>query len=338
MRVDGWMVNAPGEPMVLTTRDEVVGSGEALIEVAGSGVCHTDLGFYYDGIPTRHPYPLTLGHEVSGRVVAAGIGCEAWEGRGVVVPAVIPCGRCPACATGRGAVCPEQIFPGNDVHGGFASHLKVPVTGLCEVPDLTDAHHNPHDLDLASLSVIADAVTTPYQAIERSGLGNGDLAIFVGAGGVGGFGVQIAATRAASVIAIDVDAGRLELVNEHGADLVLNSAELDFRELRKEIRHFAAEREIPTWRQRIFETSGTAAGQTTAFGLLEHGGYLSVVGFTKDKVNVRLSNLMAFHATVEGNWGCLPEHYPAVLALVLSGQVQLEPFVERRFMSSINQT
>ena len=260
MRVDGWMVNAPGEPMVLTTRDEVVGSGEALIEVAGSGVCHTDLGFYYDGIPTRHPYPLTLGHEVSGRVVAAGIGCEAWEGRGVVVPAVIPCGRCPACATGRGAVCPEQIFPGNDVHGGFASHLKVPVTGLCEVPDLTDAHHNPHDLDLASLSVIADAVTTPYQAIERSGLGNGDLAIFVGAGGVGGFGVQIAATRAASVIAIDVDAGRLELVNEHGADLVLNSAELDFRELRKEIRHFAAEREIPTWRQRIFETSGTSDG------------------------------------------------------------------------------
>ena len=72
--------------------------------------------------------------------------------------------------------------------------------------------------------------------------------------------------------------------------------------------------------------------------MLEHGGYLSVVGFTKDKVNVRLSNLMAFHATVEGNWGCLPEHYPAVLALVLSGQVQLEPFVERRFMSSINQT
>ena len=40
--------------------------GEALVEVAGCGVCHTDLGFYYDGVPTRHPFPLTLGHEVSG--------------------------------------------------------------------------------------------------------------------------------------------------------------------------------------------------------------------------------------------------------------------------------
>ena len=101
-----------------------------------------------------------------------------------------------------------------------------------------------HDLDLASLSVIADAVTTPYQAIERSGLGEGDLAIFVGAGGVGGFGVQIAAARAASVVAIDVDSQRLELVAAHGADLVLDSAALDFRELRRQIRSFAAEREI----------------------------------------------------------------------------------------------
>ena len=58
---------------------------------------------------------------------------------------------------------------------------------------------------------------------------------------------------------------------------------------------------MPTWRRRIFETSGVAAGQLTAFGLLEHGGYLSMVGFTPEKVKVRLSNVMAFDARVEGN-------------------------------------
>ncbi|HEX7421462.1 MAG TPA: alcohol dehydrogenase catalytic domain-containing protein, partial [Thermoanaerobaculia bacterium] len=48
------------------------GSGDVVVEVAGCGLCHTDIGFAYDGVPTRHPLPLVLGHEISGRVVDAG--------------------------------------------------------------------------------------------------------------------------------------------------------------------------------------------------------------------------------------------------------------------------
>ncbi|MBS3780909.1 MAG: alcohol dehydrogenase catalytic domain-containing protein, partial [Desulfovermiculus sp.] len=43
--------------------------GEVLVEVAGCGVCHTDLGYFYDGVPTVNNPPLTLGHEISGTVV-----------------------------------------------------------------------------------------------------------------------------------------------------------------------------------------------------------------------------------------------------------------------------
>ena len=63
-----------------------------------------------------------------------------------------------------------------------------------------------------------------------------------------------------------------------------------------------------------------------------------MVGFTPHKVEVRLSNLMAFDAKVEGNWGCLPEHYPAALQMVLDGKVQLLPFVEYRPLAAINET
>jgi 6-hydroxycyclohex-1-ene-1-carbonyl-CoA dehydrogenase len=56
-----------------------------------------------------------------------------------------------------------------------------------------------------------------------------------------------------------------------------------------------------------------------------------------DKVEVRLSNLMAFHARALGNWGCPPELYPAALELVLSGKVKVAPFVERRPLAEINQ-
>lgn len=338
MQVQAWTVHEPGKDMVLEQREERPAPGEVLVRVAGCGVCHTDLGYHYDGVLPRHPFPLTLGHEVSGTVVEAGAGAEPWMGRDVVVPAVIPCNECDACRAGHGRICPNQIFPGSDLHGGFATHLRIPAGGLCRVPDLEDPLANPHGLELWMLSVIADAVSTPYQAIVLSGLGRGDLAVFVGVGGVGGFGVQLAAAAGAYVVAIDPDPHRLERLAAHGASLTLSPAASDSKALRQAVRDLARQQGIPTWRHKIFETSGTAAGQQTAYSLLGPGAYLGVVGFTPARAEFRLSNLMAFDATARGNWGCLPEHYPAVLELVLSGKVALGPFVEQRPLASINQT
>ena len=338
MRVSSWVVTKGGEPMTLAERDETPGEGEVLVEVAGCGVCHTDLGFFYDGVPTRHPLPLTLGHEIAGRVVATGAGAQAWAGKAVVVPAVIPCGTCPACRAGRGGVCPKQVFPGNDVHGGFGSHVRVPARGLCAVPDLADRAKNPAGLALADLSVIADAISTPYQAVVHAGLQAGDLAVFVGAGGVGGFGVQVAAALGAAVVAVDPSKERLELAAAHGASLALEPGPADGKALKAAVRDFAKARGVPTWRWRIFETSGSPQGQATAFSLLAPGAHLGVVGFTPAKVELRLSNLMAFDATARGTWGCLPELYPAVLDLVLSGKVAVTPFLERRPLASVNAT
>jgi len=337
MNVSAWTVHTGGEPMVLEERDEQPGPEEALVEVAGCGVCHTDLGFYYDGVPTRHGFPLTLGHEVSGTVVETGEGAEDWIGKQVVVPAVTPCGKCEACLSGHGRICPKQIFPGSDVHGGFASHLRIPAVGLCPVPDLSNRAVNPHGITLPALSVLADAVSTSYQAIVRSGLASGDLAVFIGAGGLGSFGVQVAAAMGAHVVAIDVSEERLAMVASFGASMTLRADELGFKDLRGAIRGFAKEHGIPTYRQKIFETSGTDAGQTTAFGLVGHGGYLSVVGFTPKKIEIRLSNLMAFDATAEGVWGCLPEHYPPIVDLVLDGKIVLDPFIEYRPLPTINE-
>ena len=337
MKVMSWVVQQAGAPMVLTEREETAGGGEVVVQVAGCGVCHTDLGFYYDGVPTRHPFPLTLGHEISGVVVEAGPGAEGWLGRAVVVPAVIPCGICPACKAGRAAICPKQVFPGCDVHGGFASHVRVPATGLCPVPALDDRARNVAGIDLVALSVVADAVSTPYQAAVRAELGAGDLAVFVGVGGIGGFGVQIAVALGATAVAIDVDEERLAQMTRVGAAEALNAKALDQKALRKAVKACADAHGIPTWRTKIFETSGTPAGQVTAFSLLGHGSRLAVVGFTPKTVEVRLSNLMAFDAVAQGNWGCVPELYPPAVDLVLSGKIALEPFVERRPLASINE-
>jgi 6-hydroxycyclohex-1-ene-1-carbonyl-CoA dehydrogenase len=299
---------------------------QVLVKVSGCGVCHTDIGFWKDGVPTRKGLPLTLGHEVSGVVVDTGSRWKALRDREVIVPAVMPCGECELCRTGRGNICRAQMMPGNDMDGGFAEYLTTPGRGLCVVEDRTG-------YELHELSVIADAVTTPYQAIHRSGLKAGDLAIVVGVGGVGTYCVQIAAAMGAHVVAIDVDNANLEAVAAHGAGLTINSAETDFKTLRKQVRGQAKDWGVADHSWKIFECSGHAGGQETAYGLLTYASTLMVVGFTLDKVPLRLSNAMAFDATIQGTWGCKPELYPDALAMITGKKITLKPFIETHPMS-----
>ncbi len=90
----------------------------------------------------------------------------------------------------------------------------------------------------------------------------------VGAGGVGGFGVQISAALGAHVVAIDVSDDRLTEMAAHSAALTLNSAQAATKSIRKAIRAFCDEHHVPSWRLRIFESSGHPAGQGVAFGVL----------------------------------------------------------------------
>lgn len=329
-----WMMTGRGEPLVQMKIESLSpGPDEVLVEIAGCGVCHTDLGFYYDGVRTKHELPLTLGHEISGRVIDVGANALWWTDRAVIVPAVIPCGRCDVCQRGKGTICPYQKMPGNDIHGGFATHIVVPAHGLCAVDENRLAAAG---IELADLSVIADAVTTPYFAMVQAGVSPGDVVIVNGAGGVGGYAVQIAAALGATVIAIDVNDEKLAAVAEHGAALTLNGRDNNARALKSAIQKFTSERGLRQTEWIVAECSGTRAGQETAFELLVRGSTLAVVGFTMDKIEVRLSNLMALHARALGNWGCPPELYPKVLELVLNGKIKVAPFVEKHPLSEIN--
>ena len=330
-----WMMTRQGEPLIAAEFNPFSPeSDEVVVEIAGCGVCHTDLGYYYDGVRTKHELPLTLGHEISGRVVATGANTKRWIDQTVIVPAVIPCGKCDVCRRGKSTICPNQKMPGNDIHGGFATHIVVPANGLCAVDE---AKLKAINIELADVSVIADAVTTPYQAVTQAGVGRGDLVIVNGVGGVGGYAVQIANALGGAVVAIDVNQDKLDAVAQQGALLTLNAKQVSGRELKSAIQSFAKQRALRQTEWIIFECSGTRAGQETAFGLINHGATLCVVGFTMDKVEVRLSNLMAYHARALGNWGCPPELYPAALDLVLTGRVKVAPFVEKHPLDKINQ-
>jgi 6-hydroxycyclohex-1-ene-1-carbonyl-CoA dehydrogenase len=306
--------------------------GEVLVEIAGCGVCHTDLGYFYDGVPTVTKPPLTLGHEISGMVVA---GDDRWIGKEVIVPAVMPCNDCPICDVGRGNRCLNQKMPGNSlgIYGGFSSHIPVPSEDLCVVKDRDD-------FKLAELAVIADAVTTPYQACVRGRLKEGENVVVVGVtGGVGNYVAQMAkAFGAKTVIGIARNPEKLKRALRYGADFVINSTGKDARAIREEFKDICKTNELPhNYGWVIFEVTGSSAGQEIALTLLSFVGRLIWVGFGMQKNAYSLSRLMAFDAEIIGTWGCLPKYYPEVLELVLNETIKIRPFTEIRTMSAIKE-
>ncbi|MGQ9776453.1 MAG: 6-hydroxycyclohex-1-ene-1-carbonyl-CoA dehydrogenase [Thermodesulfobacteriota bacterium] len=309
-----------------------LGPEEVLVKVAGCGVCHTDLGYFYDGVPTVQKPPLTLGHEISGTVVA---GDEKWIGKEVIIPAVMPCRKCILCKTGRGNRCLAQKMPGNSlsIYGGFSSHIPVPSIDLCEV-------RNRGDIPLEHLAVVADAVTTPFQAAKRANLQPGDSVIIIGVtGGVGVYMAQTAkALGAKTVIGIARNPEKLQRALKYGADFVISSQDKQIKDIRNEFREICKKNGLESgfgWK--IFEVTGTKAGQDLALELLSFTGKLIVIGFGLARNEYSISRLMAFDAEIIGTWGCLPEYYPIVLDMVLTKKIDIGPFVETRPMSQIAQ-
>ncbi len=304
--------------------------GDVLIEIAGCGVCHTDLGYFYGGVPTVSKPPLTLGHEISGTVVA---GDEKWIGKEVLIPAVMPCRQCYLCKTRRGNRCLSQKMPGNSIgiYGGFSSHIPVPSIDLCEIK-------NRGEMPLAHLAVVADAGTTPFQAAKKAELETGDNVIVIGVGGVGQYMVQVAkGLGAETVIAVDIAEDRLQNILSYGADYVINVTGKTPKDISNEFKGIRKQNDLPAYGWKIFEATGTKPGQELGLNLLSFTGKLVIIGFGMHKVEYSISRLMAFDAEIIGTWGCLPEYYPQVLNMVLSGKIALEPFVQTRPMSTIEE-
>ncbi len=306
-------------------------SNEALVQIAGCGVCHTDLGYFFDGVPTVTKPPLALGHEISGTVVA---GDSRFVGKAVIVPAVMPCNKCDICAAGRGNRCLAQKMPGNSlgIYGGFSNYIPVPSDDLCIVG-------NRGDFQLAELAVIADAVTTPYQACMRAGLEKGANVVVIGVtGGVGSYMAQMAkAFGAKTVVGIARDPEKLQRALQFGADYVINSTNKDETAVRNDFRDLCKTHGLPTYGWIIFEVTGTGPGQAIALNLLSFVGKLIVVGFGLQKNEYSISRLMAFDAEIIGTWGCLPKYYPKVLEMVLNETIKIRPFIETRPMSKIRE-
>jgi alcohol dehydrogenase, propanol-preferring len=190
------------------------GPGEVLLQITGSGVCHSDLHLLHtDGMP----YPMTLGHEGAGRVAALGPGVTGWEiGRHALAYIAWGCGLCRRCAVGADNACERfsrRIVPGPGLGlpGAMADYLLVPARFLVPLGDLDPVDSAP----------LADAGLTPYHAVARALplLTPSATAVVIGVGGLGHLAVQILrAITGSRIVAVDVDPAKLAAAEGYGAD------------------------------------------------------------------------------------------------------------------------
>jgi propanol-preferring alcohol dehydrogenase len=117
------MLNRPGQPLEPAERpDPVPGPGQVFLSVRACGVCRTDLHLL-DGELRAPRYPLIPGHQIVGRVTAAGPGAARYRpGDRVGVPWLgWTCGTCRYCREGLENLCNEARFTGFHLDGGFAT-------------------------------------------------------------------------------------------------------------------------------------------------------------------------------------------------------------------------
>jgi len=183
--------------------------GDVVVSVEACGVCGSDLHFLDGSARTGH-VPITLGHEIAGRVAVSGD--PSWiVGDEVVVLAAVTCGSCVACHNDREMICERLAMTGIDFDGGLAEKVVVPGTALLARPAGVAA-------EVAATAV--DAGATAYHAVTcRARVQTGNAVLIIGAGGLGSYGIQIARARgAAPVIVADSDPAALERARHLHAD------------------------------------------------------------------------------------------------------------------------
>ncbi len=289
---------------------------EILVRVAACGICHTDLHYIDHGVPTFKS-PVILGHEVSGKVEEIGSAVtEFAPGDAVLLPAVLTCGSCRACRTGRENICERMRMLGNHIDGGYAEYVVAPAR---------DCFRLPPEIPLAEACLIGDALTTPYHAVKhRARVRVAERVAVFGCGGIGSGAVQFSALAGAEVIAVDLDNRKLALARELGASGTLNPASVE--RVDKEIKKRTA-----GGVDVAIEAIGKPETLRAAFDSLRPGGRLCVVGFAAEPATLAFSKLMFFELDVIGSLGCRPVDYPEVIELVRRGRVRLAPLVTARY-------
>lgn len=207
------VVTGPREAQVQDVPDPVAAPGQLLVDVERVGICGTDVELYtgemaYIDQGFTH-FPLRLGHEWTGRVVAAGSPeDESWIGKRVTGDTMLGCGHCDYCRSGRHHVCPNRFEVGirDGWDGALAERMLVPSTFAYEIPE---------SVSLTSAALVEPAGNS-LRAVRAAALLPGQKLLILGSGTIGLLAAQFALADGIEVHVGGVREGSLALARSLG--------------------------------------------------------------------------------------------------------------------------
>jgi threonine dehydrogenase-like Zn-dependent dehydrogenase len=208
---------APKKVEIIDIPEPQLGPEDVLVEVSYIGLCGSDLNAYR-GLFSMIEYPRIPGHEVSGTIVATGqnVPGSIKQGAQVMLSPYTNCGICPACRVGRPNCCQFNQTLGLQRDGAMRPLFAVHYADVFASESLS----------LQEL-VLVEPLSVGYHAANRGRVSEVDTVLVIGCGAIG-IGVIAAAERkGATVIATDIDDGKLEVAQKFGAHHPINSTKQD---------------------------------------------------------------------------------------------------------------
>ena len=288
-----------------------VGPEDVLVRVKACGVCGSDVHGYTGETGRRLP-PIIMGHEASGVVERVGADVQGVEpGQRVCFDSTVYCNRCAACQKGEVNRCVRRQVLGvstPDVkrHGAFAEFVVLPHWTIIPMPE---------SLSFTQAALL-EPVAIALHAANRADVQPGDMVFVLGAGPIGLFTLQAAQLRgAAQTIISDLDATRLDLARELGADITINPNETDV---------LAAVREATEGRGADISIEAVGIGATVrqAIAATRAGGCVTLVGNLEQRTEIPLQEVISKELTLTGSYASSGEYRHAV-ELVASGRIDV---------------
>ena len=334
----------PGDWDVTEVEVDPPRSGEVLVEMVATGLCHSDDHYPTGDIPLA-VLPFCGGHEGAAIVRAVGGGVAGLrEGDHIITSFIPACGRCRPCAAGQQNLCDNgaNIATGVQLDGSFRMHADgadvatmatLGTFSQWQVLDQLSCIKVDSDLPLEVVCLLACGVPTGWgSATQAGGVRPGDVVVVMGCGGIGINAVQGAVhAGAVHVIAIDPVPFKREMALKLGA----SAAHPDLDEGMEQVRSLTNGQGAAVAIVAIGVTSGEHVA--AAFGAIRKGGTVVVTGIgkrTEANIPVSLAELTLYQKRIQGTLygsGSPRSMIPQLIDLYRTGQLKLDELVTRRY-------
>ena len=287
-----------------------IGPSDVLIRVAACGICHSD-AHYRAGISRIDSLPLTLGHEVAGRLERVGKKvAHLAPGDRVCVHYLVSCGQCDFCVRGLEQFCPKGQMIGKNRDGGYAEFIKVPARNAFALPD---------EISFEIGAVMMCSSATAFHALNKARLKSGESVAIFGFGGLGFSALQLArALNCGQIYVVEINRTKLAAIEKLGAMAI----DANVEDAAEQIKEATNGKGVDV----SLELIGSAKTMRQAVQCLAPLGRAALVGLTSESMSIfPYPELINREVEIIGVSDHLASEIPALIEFSRAGKLRFPP-------------